>query len=90
MGDHSPVGLPGCVGGSTEVEVKEKKERVDDAMHATKAAVELPFEGGRHGSEPRDGEARIEFEPGALDLARVFDAAETIAANFPSGDSVAV
>ena len=29
-------------GGSTEVEVKEKKDRVDDAMHATKAAV------GRH------------------------------------------
>ena len=28
------------VGGSTEVEVKEKKNRVDDAMHATKAAVE--------------------------------------------------
>ena len=28
------------VGGSTEVKVKEKKDRVDDAMHATKAAVE--------------------------------------------------
>jgi len=28
------------VGASTEVEVKEKKDRVDDAMHATKAAVE--------------------------------------------------
>src|SRR6478609_2742259 len=28
------------VGGATEVEVKEKKDRVDDAMHATKAAVE--------------------------------------------------
>ncbi|MFL5174851.1 MAG: chaperonin GroEL [Microvirga sp.] len=28
------------VGGSTEVEVKEKKDRVDDAMHATRAAVE--------------------------------------------------
>ena len=28
------------VGGSTAVEVKEKKDRVDDAMHATKAAVE--------------------------------------------------
>ncbi len=28
------------VGGSTEVEVKEKKDRVDDAMNATKAAVE--------------------------------------------------
>ena len=28
------------VGGATEVEVKEKKDRVDDAMHATKAAIE--------------------------------------------------
>ncbi|MFL5130616.1 MAG: chaperonin GroEL, partial [Microvirga sp.] len=28
------------VGGSTESEVKEKKDRVDDAMHATRAAVE--------------------------------------------------
>jgi chaperonin GroEL len=28
------------VGGSTEVEVKEKKDRIDDAVHATKAAVE--------------------------------------------------
>ncbi len=28
------------VGGSTEVEVKERKDRVDDALHATRAAVE--------------------------------------------------
>jgi chaperonin GroEL len=28
------------VGGSTEVEVKERKDRVDDAVHATRAAVE--------------------------------------------------
>jgi chaperonin GroEL len=28
------------VGGTTEVEVKERKDRVDDAMHATRAAVE--------------------------------------------------
>jgi chaperonin GroEL len=28
------------VGGATEVEVKEKKDRVDDAVHATKAAVD--------------------------------------------------
>ncbi len=28
------------VGGATEVEVKEKKDRVEDAMHATRAAVE--------------------------------------------------
>src|SRR5881394_1606114 len=28
------------VGGATEIEVKERKDRVEDAMHATKAAVE--------------------------------------------------
>src|SRR5690606_4048203 len=28
------------VGASTEVEMKEKKDRVDDALHATRAAVE--------------------------------------------------
>jgi chaperonin GroEL len=28
------------VGGATEVEVKERKDRVDDAIHATRAAVE--------------------------------------------------
>src|SRR3954465_11550629 len=33
-------GAVGRGGGSTEVEVKERKARVDDAMHATRAAVE--------------------------------------------------
>src|SRR5690606_21753759 len=28
------------VGGSSEIEVKERKDRVDDALHATRAAVE--------------------------------------------------
>ena len=28
------------VGGASEIEVKEKKDRVDDALHATRAAVE--------------------------------------------------
>jgi chaperonin GroEL len=28
------------VGGSTEIEVKERKDRVDDALNATRAAVE--------------------------------------------------
>src|SRR3979411_2630876 len=28
------------VGGASEIEVKERKDRVDDAMHATRAAVE--------------------------------------------------
>ena len=29
-----------CVGGSTEVEIKEKKDRVEDAVHATQAATQ--------------------------------------------------
>src|SRR5262249_39881812 len=28
------------VGGATEIEVRERKDRLDDAMHATRAAVE--------------------------------------------------
>jgi hypothetical protein len=36
----SPHGTLIRVGGATEVEVKEKKDRVDDATHATRAAVE--------------------------------------------------
>src|SRR3954468_11404401 len=35
------------VGGATEVEVKEKKDRVDDALNATKAAVEEGIVPGR-------------------------------------------
>ena len=35
------------VGGATEVEVKERKDRVDDAMHATRAAVEEGILPGR-------------------------------------------
>ncbi len=31
------------VGGSTEIEMKEKKDRVEDALHATKAALEEGF-----------------------------------------------
>jgi len=34
------------VGGATEVEVKEKKDRVDDALNATRAAVEEGFLAG--------------------------------------------
>ena len=34
------------VGGNSEVEVKERKDPVDDAMHATKAAVEEDVVGG--------------------------------------------
>src|SRR3989475_1042314 len=40
------------VGGATEVEVKERKDRVDDAMHATRAAVE-------EGSHPGGGVALL-------------------------------
>ena len=40
------------VGGATEVEVKERKDRVDDAMHATRAAVE-------EGILPGGGVARL-------------------------------
>ena len=38
------------VGGATETEVKERKDRVDDAMHATRAAV---FLSGRHPARRR-------------------------------------
>ena len=39
------------VGGATEVEVKERKDRVDDALHATRAAVEEGHRaGGRRGT----------------------------------------
>src|SRR5256714_5143155 len=38
------------VGGATEIEVKERKDLVDDAMHATRAAVE-------EGVVPRGGSA---------------------------------
>ncbi len=50
------------VGGATEVEVKERKDRVDDAMHATRAAVEegiLPGGGVallRAGRSPQEGQ----------------------------------
>src|ERR1700737_4773772 len=40
------------VGGATEVEVKERKDRVDDAMHATKAAVEEGIVAGGGGAPP--------------------------------------
>ena len=43
------------VGGATEVEVKERKDRVDDALHATRAAVEEGIVAGRRrGSAARD------------------------------------
>ena len=47
------------VGGATEVEVKEKKDRVDDALNATRAAVE-------EGISPGGGVALLRASP-ALD-----------------------
>jgi chaperonin GroEL len=48
------------VGGATEVEVKERKDRVDDALHATRAAVEegiVPGGGTRCSTPPRRSRA---------------------------------
>ena len=45
----------GClyVGAATEVEMKEKKDRVDDALHATRAAVEEGIVPGGGTAHPR-------------------------------------
>ena len=58
------------VGGATEVEVKERKDRVDDAMHATKAAVEEGVVAGG-GSALLFGIRAIEGLKGANDDQRV-------------------
>jgi chaperonin GroEL len=50
------------VGAATEIEMKEKKDRVDDAVHATKAAVE-------EGILPGGGVAFIRCIPGLEKLA---------------------
>jgi len=49
------------VGGATEIEVKEKKDRVDDALHATRAAVE-------EGIVPGGGVALIRVKQAIADL----------------------
>jgi chaperonin GroEL len=49
------------VGGSTEVEVKEKKDRVDDALNATRAAVE-------EGIVPGGGVALLKASASLADL----------------------
>lgn len=49
------------VGGATEIEVKEKKDRVDDALHATRAAVE-------EGIVPGGGVALIRVRQAILNL----------------------
>src|SRR3984893_6460284 len=48
------------VGGSSEVEVKERKDRVEDGMHSTKAAVEegVVAGGGRGAALCQQGSGR--------------------------------
>jgi chaperonin GroEL len=53
------------VGGATEVEVKERKDRVDDAVHATKAAVQ-------EGIVPGGGSALL-FSSRVLDNLNAFN-----------------
>ncbi len=61
------------VGGATEVEVKEKKDRVDDAQHATKAAVE-------EGILPGGGIAFIRTKKAIDNLIKSLDGDEKIGA----------
>ena len=60
------------VGAATEVEMKEKKDRIDDALHATRAAVE-------EGVVPGGGVALLRTRKAikaAIDAADAIDAAE--------------
>lgn len=57
------------VGAATEVELKEKKDRVDDAQHATAAAVE-------EGILPGGGIAFIRCIPGVNELAKTLEGDE--------------
>lgn len=59
------------VGAATEVEMKEKKDRVDDAQHATQAAVE-------EGILPGGGTALIRCISAVEDLAKTLDGDEKI------------
>jgi chaperonin GroEL len=55
------------VGGATEVEVKERKDRVDDALHATRAAVEEGIVPGGGVALLRAAKALDKLEPGNED-----------------------
>jgi chaperonin GroEL len=55
------------VGGATEVEVKEKKDRVDDALHATRAAVEEGILPGGGVALLRSLKALEQLSPGNAD-----------------------
>lgn len=52
------------VGGNTETEMKEKKDRVEDALHATKAAIE-------EGIVPGGGAALIHARTGITDVGQI-------------------
>jgi chaperonin GroEL len=52
------------VGGNTETEMKEKKDRVEDALHATKAAIE-------EGIVPGGGAALIHARTGIEDIGSI-------------------
>src|SRR5439155_22056937 len=86
------------VGGATEIEVKERKDRVDDAIHATRAAVEegvLPGGGvallrasealGKLTAANRDQKTGIEIVKKALSWP-----ARQIALNAGEDDSIVV
>jgi chaperonin GroEL len=61
------------VGAATETEMKEKKARVEDAMHATRAAVE-------EGIVPGGGVALVRCEKDVLDLIKTLHGDEKIGA----------
>jgi chaperonin GroEL len=52
------------VGGNTETEMREKKDRVEDALHATKAAIE-------EGIVPGGGAALIHARVGITDIGNI-------------------
>ena len=68
------------VGAATEVEVKEKKARVEDALHATRAAVE-------EGVVPGGGVALIRALPS---IAGLMITAEAMVTGLPKKDEPAV
>jgi chaperonin GroEL len=55
------------VGGSSEVEVKERKDRVDDALHATRAAVEEGIVPGGGVALARAGQILATLSPANAD-----------------------
>lgn len=61
------------VGAATEIEMKEKKDRVDDAQHATAAAVE-------EGVLPGGGTALVRCIPAVEELAKTLEGDEKIGA----------